>query len=57
MRYLLIAPLAVMLALPVAAQDFQKGWEAYERGDYATALREWLGCFPTDEEGDALGAD
>ncbi len=23
------------------AQDFQKGWEAYNKGDYATALREW----------------
>ena len=21
--------------------DFQKGWTAYQSGDYATALREW----------------
>ena len=25
----------------VYAQDFNKGVEAYEKGDYATALREW----------------
>ena len=42
MRYLVIFILALTLALPVAAQDFQKGLEAYKRGDYATALREWL---------------
>ena len=41
MRYLIISVLAFMLSLPVAAQDFQKGVEAYERGDYATALREF----------------
>ena len=31
----------VMLVQPVVAQDFQKGLEAFERGDYATALREF----------------
>ena len=31
----------VMLVQPVVAQDFQKGLEAVERGDYATALREF----------------
>ena len=30
--------------------DFQKGWDAYESGDYATALREWT---PFAEQGDA----
>ena len=40
MRYLVTFVLAVMLALPVVAQDFAKGLEAYERGDYATAMRE-----------------
>ncbi len=50
MRYLLATALAVMLALPVAAQDFQKGYVAYQRGDYATALREWR---PLAEQGDA----
>ena len=48
MRYLLAAAFAVMLALPVAAQDFQKGSQAHERGDYATALREWR---PLAEQG------
>ena len=51
MRYLLATALAVMLALPVAAQDFQKGFEAYQRGDYATALWEWR---PLAEQGDAV---
>ena len=32
------------------AQDFEKGLEAYEKGDYATALREWI---PLAEQGDA----
>ena len=30
--------------------DFQKGLTAYDRGDYATALREWT---PLAEQGDA----
>ncbi len=25
----------------VSAQDFSKGWAAYETGDFATALKEW----------------
>ena len=50
MRHLLAAALAVMLSLPVAAQDFNKGGEAYLRGDYETALREWG---PLAEQGDA----
>jgi hypothetical protein len=31
--------------------DFQKGWTAYQSGDYATALREWK---PLAERGDAV---
>ena len=50
MRFLFAAVLAFMLSLPVAAQDFWKGWAAYGRGDYATALREWR---PLPEQGDA----
>ena len=38
------------LSLPVSAQDFQKGYAAYEAGDYATALKEWR---PLAEAGDA----
>ena len=41
MRYPLAAVLAVMLALPAAAHDFEKGWNAFERGDHAAAEREW----------------
>ena len=32
------------------SQDFQKGFTAYQSGDYATALREWT---PLAEQGDA----
>jgi hypothetical protein len=32
------------------SQDLQKGFDAYNRGDYATALREWT---PLAEQGDA----
>jgi len=40
----------VMLATSAFAQDFQKGWDAYEAGDYATALQEFR---PLAEQGDA----
>ena len=46
--------LAVMLLLGGSqtgyAQDLDKGWEAYFRGDYAAALKEWR---PLAEQGDA----
>ena len=48
MRCLVFAVLAVTLALPVAAQNFDKGWAAYRRGDYAAALQEWQ---PLAEQG------
>ena len=35
MRYLIISALAFMLSLPVAAQDFEKGLQAFDRGDYS----------------------
>lgn len=50
MRAFLFAALAVAMAVPVAAQDFDKGLAAYERGDYATALHEWR---PLAEQGSA----
>ena len=31
----------LLLALPAYGQDFQTGLDAANRGDYATALREW----------------
>ena len=34
----------------VIAQDFQKGWTAYQAGDMATALKEWR---PLAEQGDS----
>ena len=42
--------LALLVALPATAQDFRKGLAAAQRGDYATALREWR---PLAEQGDA----
>ena len=35
--------LAVLLgsAGTVLSAEFQKGWHAYQKGNYATALREW----------------
>ena len=38
----------IALAAPVTAQDFERGREAYERGDYVSALREFL---PLAEQG------
>ena len=37
-----------VLSSPVAAQDFQKGFVAYNAGDFATALKEWK---PLAEQG------
>ncbi len=48
-RVTLVAVFLLALAAPAWA-DFQAAWEAYERGDYATALREWR---PLAEQGDA----
>ena len=39
------------LSSPVVAQDFQKGFAAYNAGDYATALQEWT---PLAEAGDEV---
>ena len=39
-KLLLIVP--ILLWPSVAAADFRAGLEAYERGDYATAYKEWL---------------
>ncbi|HJS65738.1 MAG TPA: tetratricopeptide repeat protein [Nitrospiraceae bacterium] len=49
-RFFLILVLSIIcLALPVWA-DFQAGMDAYNRGDFKTALREWQ---PLAEQGDA----
>ena len=31
----------MMLAAPISAQDFDNGFAAHKKGDYATALKEW----------------
>jgi TPR repeat protein len=49
-RAILLAVLLCSLSLTAGAQDFKKGADAYKRGDYATALREWR---PLAEQGDA----
>jgi hypothetical protein len=44
MKNLLILPcllLTLLMGTPASSADYQKGVTAYERGDYATALREW----------------
>ncbi len=48
-RVVAIAILLSLLATPAWA-GFAEGVAAYERGDYATALREWR---PLAEQGDA----
>ena len=49
LKHLLISLAFLMtLSAPVAAQDFQKGFAAYEAGDFATALQEWT---PLAEQG------
>jgi len=43
----MLAVVVVFVAVP-ACTDFDPGMEAYERGDYATALKEWR---PLAEQG------
>ena len=53
MNRLLILPVLLLTLLvgnPAFSADFQKGYAAYQRGDYATALREWE---PLAEQGNA----
>ena len=55
MRMSLRFPLAVVLSIVCLAvpawADYTAGEDAYNRGDFATALREWR---PLAEQGDAL---
>ena len=53
MNRLLILPVLLLTLLvgnPAFSADFQKGVDAYDRRDYATALREWK---PLAEQGNA----
>ena len=41
-RFILaLSCILMMLAAPISAQDSNKGYEAYQNGDYATAFKEW----------------
>ena len=40
----------LVLAVPAAADDFEEGSRAYDRGDYTTAYKKWA---PLAEQGDA----
>ena len=54
MNLLLILPVLLLTLLvgnPASSADVQKGFDAYNRGDYATALQEWT---PLAEQGDVL---
>ena len=50
MKLLRALAVGMILAGPLAAQDYDKGLAAYDAGDYATALQEWR---PLAERGDA----
>ena len=50
LRAAVVLVLALALPAPVLAADLEAGLEAYDRGDYATALEEWR---PLAEQGDA----
>jgi TPR repeat protein len=50
MRAALVAVMLVLLAGPVAAGPFEDGLSAYNRQDYATALRTWR---PLADQGDS----
>jgi len=50
LRHIAAFAIWAVLATPVVAQDFDAGRDAYEAGDYATALENWR---PLAEQGDA----
>ncbi len=49
-QLVIVAALAVGLAMPAWGQDSDAGFAAYERGDYAAALKEWR---PLADQGNA----
>jgi TPR repeat protein len=51
MKKLLVCILFVLLGTQMSAQEIDKGYEAYNDGDYATALNEWK---PIAEQGYAF---
>ena len=51
MNKLLVCILLVLLGTQISAQEIDKGYKAYNDGDYATALKEWK---PLAEQGYAF---
>ena len=51
LRFPIVLVLSIVCLAAPASADFQSGMDANNRGDYATALREWR---PLAEQGDAL---
>ena len=51
MRDILTLIALVLFTTPSSAGDFEKGVEAHNNGDYATAIKEWT---PLAEDGDAI---
>ena len=49
LRWILPAAALTLAASPLPA-DLMTGWQAYQRGDFATAIAEWT---PLAESGDA----
>lgn len=49
MKHVFAALVLVLLAAPAYAQDYDKGLEAYERGDHATALEVWRAAADQDD--------
>ena len=50
MRFLFIIPVILVLAAPLGTQDFAKGLQAFEAGDFAAAVKEWK---PLAKSGDS----
>ena len=48
--FLVLPALLILWFGTPALDDFAKGLEAYQRGDYTAAINEWL---PVGEQGDA----
>jgi TPR repeat protein len=51
LRWMMLVALSLLVSFPSWSADIDKGLAAAERGDYATALREWR---PLAEQGDAI---
>jgi uncharacterized protein len=50
LRFPIALALSIVCLATLTWADYEAGWQAYNRGDYGTAFREWL---PLAEQGDA----